>query len=179
MKISRKKFVLVIFSLLLFSLTIKAQERSFDPSVLSENGKKAYEYLLSENRFAIGGTGYGGETSKGEISLDELLTEKEAIGALKSLVKKATPEGGLYALLGLKILDCECFKEELKNFRNLPEPPERKRPGITIDKGNVTRVSGCIVSQQSRLDVADDIESEKDPIIKWKINSSSNKRVQN
>lgn len=159
----------MVFSLIVFSLQSNAQEKTFEESILSDKGKQAYQSLLKVDLFALFGIGYGGETSKGESALDDLLVEKESINALRSLVKNATPEGGLYALLGLKLLTCECLKEELENFKNLAETPARKGFGENIEKGNVKRMAGCSGFQESRLKVAQDIEAEKDYLIRLKI----------
>ena len=112
MKFINRKFVWLILSLFVLSIQANAQEKTFDESVLSDKGKQAYQTLLKVDLFALFGISYSGETSKGELALDDLLTEKESTNAFKSLIKNATPEGGLYALLGLKMLNCDCFKEE-------------------------------------------------------------------
>ncbi len=154
----------------------------FDEFVLSESGRQAYQTLLKIDLFAIGGTGEGGETSNGEKALDILTKDKKAIAALKSLVKTSTSEGGLYALLGLKILNCDCFKEELTNYKNLPESfvEERNQYG-KIDKGNVNRMEGCKLFQESRLKVVNDIENGENEMVEWKLshpdrNWSGNKK---
>ena len=171
MKFINRKFVWLILSLIVFSLQANAQEKTFDESILSDKGKQAYQTLLKVDLFALFGISYSGETSKGELALDDLLKEKESTNALKNLIKTATPEGGLYALLGLKMLNCKCFKEELENFKKLPEPLARKNSGRDIEKGNVRRMQGCIGFQESRLKVAQDIETEKELPIKVKISN--------
>ena len=119
MKFMNRKFVWLLLSVIVFSLQTSAQERTFDESVLSERGKKAYQTLLKMELFAIGGIGYSGTTSEGEKTLDILVDENEALPAFKSLVNDATIEGGLYGLLGLKMLGCECFQAELINFKKV------------------------------------------------------------
>ena len=118
MKFINRKFVWLILSLIVFSLQTNAQDKTFDESVLSESGKQAYQTLLKIQLFAIGGIGYGGETSEGEKAFDILLEDKEAIVAFKSLVKKGTLEGGMYGLFGLKMFECDCFQNELESYKN-------------------------------------------------------------
>jgi hypothetical protein len=149
---------LLVFS---FSQTF-AQENVFDDSVLSENGKQAYQTLLKMDTFAIGGIGYGGSTSKGEEALIILLKEKEAISALKELAEKALPEGGLYGIFGLKVLKCDCFNVEFEKFINKPELGERKIwGGLKISSGNVHMMSGCLGFAEKRVEVAEKIKSNE------------------
>ena len=117
MKLINRKFVWLILSLVVFSFQTNAQEKNFDESVLSEDGKQAYEKLLKVKLFAIGGIGYSGEISEGEKLFDVLLEEKEAMSAFKSLVKNGTIEGGVYGLFGLKMIDCDCFQQEFADFK--------------------------------------------------------------
>ncbi len=171
MKFINRKFVWLILSLIVFScqtnvqnsLQTNAQDKNFDESVLSANGKNAYQNLLNEELFAFGGIYESGETSDGEKAFDILVEEQEAISAFKSLVKNAKPEGGLYALFGLRMLKCDCFKKEIENFKKLPELPERKSKGenLAIGKGSVARMEGCEMSRQGRLEVAEEIATGK------------------
>jgi len=135
MKNTNRKFIWLILSLLVFSFQVNAQEKTFDESVLTESGKPAYQTLLKIKLFAIGGIGYGGETSEGEKAFDILLEDKEAISAFKSLVKKGTMEGGMYGLFGLKIIGCNCFQDEFEKY---------KKEKISNDnKGTFSMMSGC------------------------------------
>jgi hypothetical protein len=162
-----KRFIkichLVLFiSVIVLATQATAQQSSLDELMLTEKGKAAYQTLLKVDLFAIGGIGYGGSTSEGEEALDVLLDEKKAVNAFRSLVTSATPEGGLYALFGLRALKCECFKEEVENYKSLPEPPERKTKfGIIVPARAVKRMSGCLGFSQQRLEVTEEIESGK------------------
>ena len=117
MKFINRKFVWLILSLIVFSIQVNAQKKNFDESVLSENGKQAYQKLLKVKLFAIGGIGYDGETSEGEKFFDILFVEKESGLAFKSLIKNGTIEGGMYGLFGLKMIDCDCFQQEFADFK--------------------------------------------------------------
>ena len=144
--------------LMIFGISLQAQDKIFETSQLSETGKKAFETLSSVNSFALGGTGYGGEISAGELALRELVRERQATVALRQLVSTATPEGALYALLGLKLLKCECLKTEYEHFASLPEPNARSDKGrLPTAKGHVRRMAGCIGFQEERLKVAKNI----------------------
>jgi hypothetical protein len=102
--------------------TWAAPRSEFDVAKLSDDGRNAYQKLLNVRLFAIGGVGFGAQTSTGELALHVLLNEKEATAALKSLVHDATPEGSLYGLLGLRLSNLAVFKVEVENYQ---EPPER------------------------------------------------------
>ena len=109
--------VLLVFCVLQFTGLISAQEKSFDDSVLSADGRKAYQSLLKEKLFAIGGIGYGGTTSPGEKALDVLVEEKDSSDAFRSLIRSGSVEGGLYGLFGLRMIECDCFAKELATYR--------------------------------------------------------------
>jgi hypothetical protein len=117
MKFINRKFVWLILSLFVFSLQTNAQVKTFNKSILSESGKTAYQTLLKIKLFAIGGIGYGGETSEGEKVFNVLLEDKEAILAFKDLVINGTLEGGMYGLFGLNMIDCDCFQNELEKYK--------------------------------------------------------------
>ena len=157
MKLLKQKLIWLTFGLVVFAGQATAQNKSFDQSVLSVDGKKAYEALLKVNLFAIGPIGYGASTPAGKESLDILIGEDLAVSALKSLIGEATPEGGLYAVLGLKTLKCECLDDEVKKFNDRTFS-ERKRWGRgVVASENVSRMSGCIAFEEKRSDVLERI----------------------
>jgi hypothetical protein len=159
------KLKLFLAFILLFNVVaVQAQQKpQFDTSVLSEAGQKSYEKILNAGVFSIGGVGYGGNTSEEEFALQRLLKEKQAIEALKILVFQATPEGSLYALLGLRVKDAELFKSVIENYKTLPEPPERKSgypfKGTKIEKGFIKTQGGCLIFRQERLKIVAEIEA--------------------
>ena len=136
MKFINRKFIWLILILAAFSFSLNAQEKDFDDSVLSEKGKQAYQTLLKVDLFAVGGIGYGGETSKGERAFDILIEEIEADSAFKTLVKNGTLEGGMYGLFGLKVIDCDCFQSEFEAY---------KKEKISNDKNEekFSMMAGC------------------------------------
>lgn len=134
-----KQIILSLILFMVFSISCFGQDKPFDESVLSENGKQAYQTLLKIQLFAIGGIGYSGAISEGDKAFDILLEDKEAVSAFKSLIKKATIEGALYGLFGLKMVDCSCYREEFINFKK-----------ARISKGNNEKLSfqaGCNFSE--------------------------------
>ncbi|MBK9155029.1 MAG: hypothetical protein IPM25_12565 [Chloracidobacterium sp.] len=146
------------------------EERRFDPSLLSDIGKNAYEKLAAIDLFAVGGIGEAGETSPGELALRDLAHEKEAVAALRQLVTESTPEGGLYALLGLKLLRCDCFEVEHARFAGLPDRESQiDTGGLQMKKGEIRRMAGCEIYSEDRLKVAKDIAEGNDEIINWAI----------
>lgn len=139
MRFINRKIVLLILSLFLVSLQTKAQENTFDDSILSEKGRQAYQKLLSVEFFEQGGMGYGGESSDGTNALRVLLNEEKgvAILAFKSLAKNASIAGGLYGLLGLKDIKCDCFQQEAEKFRLIRTSE--------ADKESLRYESGCVL----------------------------------
>jgi hypothetical protein len=170
----RNKVFLLVISLI-FVFRTNAQSMEFDESVLSEKGKIAYQTLLKADKYALFGVGFGGETSEGELALDVLVEEKDAIPALEQLIVKATPEGAIYALVGLKMLDCECLKEQLKIFKTMPEPKQRKLNQYeSIHKDDIRTQSGCIISSKKKQDLIKEIEVGK--IVQIKVSNYKAKK---
>lgn len=119
----------------------------FNVIELSQNGRNAYEKLLNAGVFAVGPVGWGAQPTEGELALHVLLAEKEAARALKSLINVASPEGSLYALLGLRLTDMGAFRLEAENFKNRPESPKRSLASgrFATPKGQVKTGRGCII----------------------------------
>ena len=128
------------------------QDSKFNVGALSWNGRKAYEKLLNVTEFAVGPVGFGAQTSEAELALHLLLSEKEAYGAFKSLINVASPEGRLYGLFGLRLIDIGAFNEEVERYKTRPESLEgRSAPPGRLDfkttlKGEVRTAHGCIIS---------------------------------
>ena len=132
----------VVVATLAISLGAQAQQKpEFDASRLSEAGRQAYRKLSGAIVFRLGAV-HAGQISAEERALITLLSEKEAVGALRSLVGNATPEGGLYGLLGLRAKDMESFRRQVELYKSQEGPPERalpplRREDITIPRGHV------------------------------------------
>lgn len=133
MNVSR--ITLLVASILVLQACLFAQNKAFDDSVLTGAGRGAYQTLLKMKLFAMGGIGYGGETSPGEKALDVLIEEKEAVAAFKGLIDNATIEGGFYGLFGLKMLGCDCFDSEVANYK--------AKHFSSTDTETFTTQSGC------------------------------------
>lgn len=71
---------------------------------LNASSEHAYDALGHVSVFAVGGVGFAGTRSPGESALRVLLKQKQASVAFQQLVKSATPEGKMYALLGLSLV---------------------------------------------------------------------------
>lgn len=142
-----------------------AQDSKFNVGQLSKDGRKAYEELLNVRLFAIGPVGWGAQTSEAELALHVLLTEKVAYGALKSLVNVASPEGRLYGLIGLHLIDISAFNEEVEHYKSRPESFEGRStlPGRldfnTTLKGEVRTARGCIVWDKPLRDIVSAIQA--------------------
>lgn len=170
MKLLGRKLIWLVLGLVVLSMQVNAQDKAFDSSVLSSDGKLAYELLLKTDAFRLGGFGIALQISKAESALNTLVKEARAIASLESLVENATPEGGLYALLGLRILKCNCFEEAFQHFLNRPELPARliaelelngTPVRLTIPAGKVQLSRGCHEQFETRSVVAIDIKSGK------------------
>src|SRR4028119_1940303 len=78
-----------------------AQASGFQSEATS--GRK-HQVLRTVGFFAIGGVGYGGETSKGEVAYRAMLQHPQAVSRFQELLRdpRVLPAGKLYALLGLR-----------------------------------------------------------------------------
>lgn len=137
-----------------------AQDKPFDPSTLTPEGKAAYEDLIKVEIFSIGPSGFGGVTSGGERSLAVLSREDNAEAALRSVIAEGTPVSGLYAILGLKTLDCKCLSAEVKRFKAMPVPDPEPERQLTVTDG-VRTMTGCIVLWEAKAEVLKRILSGK------------------
>ena len=133
---------LVVVAACMFPLVAQAHRKpEFDDSRLSEAGRQAYQKLFGARVFRIGKV-YGSQISAEERALAVLLQEKEAVEALRSLISDASPEGGLYGLLGLRLKGVGAFEEEAIHYLSREGPPERalpplKREDVVVPKGYV------------------------------------------
>jgi len=154
---------LLIIVTLLSVVSAAAQSAELRPEPLSPKGRVAFNKLFSACVFRIGGVGYAAQTSKEELALYDLLEEREAIGALKSLVATASYEGGLYGLLGLSIRNHTEFNMAVEIYKARKERPEWQTTGsfncFRAEGEMVTTQSGCIISTESRDKVVADIQS--------------------
>jgi hypothetical protein len=94
-----------------------------------------YNGVLKAKMFAIGGVGFAGTTSAEEKAFRSMLAAPDARDQLGKLVKRATPAGQLYALLGLKLMKDPSYKVE--------------SPRLIKDTTPVTTMTGCVISQQT------------------------------
>jgi len=100
--------------------------------------------LARENVFALGGVGYAGTMSSGEKDLRAILKEADAVQQLQSLLKRASPAGQLYALLGLRLRDRPAYEQAVPEFR--------KRSDV------ISTMHGCIVMKEKIDGIVKQIE---------------------
>jgi hypothetical protein len=91
--------------------------------------------LQHAERFAMGGTGFGGVMSVGERALRAVLAEPDAARRLESLLPAASDAGRLYILLGLRARDRAAYQRALASCSQRHTEFETMR--------------GCIVGHES------------------------------
>jgi len=115
------------------------------PSIdANEDASGASVSLAHENVFALGGVGVAGTMSGGEKDLRAVLKQAEAVQQLQSLLKKASPAGQLYALLGLRLRDRPAYEQAVPEFR--------KRSDV------ISTMHGCIVMKEKMDGIVKQIE---------------------
>ncbi|HEX7517527.1 MAG TPA: hypothetical protein VF345_09595 [Chthoniobacterales bacterium] len=109
-----------------------------------EEASRAASSLAREKAFALGGVGVAGTMSQGERDLRAVLKEADAVPQLQSLLKKASPAGQLYALLGLRLRDRPAYEQAVPAFR--------KRSDV------VSTMHGCILMNEKMDSIVHQIE---------------------
>lgn len=145
---------------------IEVETERFDLQKLSPEGQKAYELLLKAERFEQGAVGFAGTVSPYVQSFNEILKEKSADEAFKSLLANATIAGKLYALCGIYFTDQESFERETAKYAQSGE--------------SVSTMSGCVIFNRKVAEIVE-LKTEKVVIIKpsqtiedfWKTNNGA------
>ena len=91
--------------------------------------------LAKVDRFAFGGTGFAGVTSKGETDYRLILSRPSAEADFEKLFAVGNPQGKSYALVGIRALDPSRFKKVSGPLRDSTE--------------EVVTQSGCIIYHES------------------------------
>jgi len=119
------------------------------PGLANDSIDAAVNRLSTIERFAFGGVGFAGVTSKGEIDFKLVLAQPRltALNAFEKLYTIGNPQGKSYALAGLKKLVPQRFTELAKASEKSPDVVEVMR--------------GCIVSHEPLHDVAKQIAQGK------------------
>ncbi len=109
---------------------------------LSAKGAKAYAAVKTTERFCGSAVGFAGSTPEVVWAFRELLGERNADAAYKSLIQEATLPGQLYGLCGLWFTDQAEFKKQVARYRAM--------------KGKVKTMIGCIITED---EIAELVES--------------------
>jgi hypothetical protein len=137
------KLFLVSALLAIAALPAAAQTRLAN-MWLSPAGEKAYRTLSAATQFTVGPAGFGGFSNE-ENALHTLLREQNAEQACVSLVNSANHEGGLYGLLGLRLLNEDAFKRQIEKYRMRQPPAERMVSGMKVSEGKIISMRGCFI----------------------------------
>jgi hypothetical protein len=113
-------------------------------SVGANEASRASVSLASEKAFALGGVGVAGSMSSGETDLRAILKEADAVQQLQSLLKKASPAGQLYALLGLRLRDRPSYDQAVPEFRKRSD--------------EISTMHGCILMKEKMDAIVKQIE---------------------
>ena len=117
--IKKTRIMIAVFALQsLLSMPISAVTQSFSANQLNNEGKKAYDTLVVAKRFEGVAIGIDGHDSELVKAYRELLKQPLADEAFKSLLKKATLPGQLYALCGVYYTDHSFFLTVIEEYKN-------------------------------------------------------------
>jgi hypothetical protein len=83
----------------------------------SAEDSKNYRVLKSARIFAIGGIRHEGAITAEETAFDVVCKEPDALQQFRRLLREATIEGQMYALLGLRQLHAPDYKAQADRYR--------------------------------------------------------------
>ena len=104
-----------------------------------------FERLAKVEMFALGPTGYAGVISQGEKDYKLILSRSSVMADFERLFSAGNPQAKSYALVGIRAINPNRFKELSSSLRD--------------SKEDVTTQSGCIVSHESLGTVLKHIEA--------------------
>ena len=107
----------------------------------------AFERLAKVERFAFGPVGYAGVTSSGEKDYRAVLARPSAMAEFERLFSSGNIPGKCYALVGIRKLSSQRFKELSQSLRS--------------SKKQVTTMQGCIIFRVLLGDVIKQIDAGK------------------
>jgi len=141
------KIALLLSFLVVINFRLQAQSVAYNQAMMSKEGQQAFTTFLRTTSFALGGVGPGGQRSKGETALIQLMKEADSINELVYLTTNANVEGTLYALLGLKFISKETYDRQFPLVKRLPVPDQ------------ATFIVGCQIIPAKRSDLLAGIEA--------------------
>ncbi len=138
-------------------------------SVSANEPTSADEKLLNTTLFVLGQSNKG-YASVEEVALREILSRQNAVDSFISLIDRGSPEGKLYGLLGLKLLKCECFNEQLEIVKKTINLQIRINTEENIPLGRVRIQNGCKISHADSLEMVERIvNGDYDKILETKV----------
>jgi len=84
---------------------------------VSATQNKNYQVVKSARIFAIGGIGYAGRITDEETAFDGLCKAPDVAEQFRRLLREATIEGQMYALLGLRQVGAPDYKTQADRYR--------------------------------------------------------------
>jgi hypothetical protein len=107
----------------------------------------ATKALSSPGVFAFGGVGFAGRRPQGEIAFKAIMAQspQEALAALEKVFASGDAGAKSYALVGIRKLDRERYKELLRTVEGSHE--------------SVLTAHGCLFSKETAGDIAKEIDA--------------------
>jgi hypothetical protein len=106
---------------------------------------QAYQQLLSIDRFAFGGVGYAGNTSRGEIAYRAVAGSTSALQLFSSALTNGNAQTKLYALCGIRQFSPGSFPAHARS--------------VVVSSPEVETMAGCIVRNELTSNVVARIAS--------------------
>ena len=146
---------LVVGGVLFVCGSVAAQD--YNSGIRNLQNGRAFQRLLHAKIFNIGGVGWALQITPEEEAFKILFESGNSIKEFQRLVNQASPEGQLYGLFGLHLKAPEIFREEAERLKADEGPPKREEKFIFIEKGKVRIGLDCLMFDQDRRKVIDQI----------------------
>ncbi|MCP5550103.1 MAG: hypothetical protein H7A53_04335 [Akkermansiaceae bacterium] len=88
------------------------------PFAVGKPGKSDIEQLCSVEEFALGGVGFSGQTSAGEVLFQRILARPDNLESFLTVYAKGNNQARMYALLAFHSLDETLYRHIKANYRD-------------------------------------------------------------
>jgi hypothetical protein len=127
-----------------------AHGQDYSSRVRNRETDQAFRTLTHAKIFNLGGFGFARGMTRDKKAFRLLLRSGNSVTSFQRLLREANPEGQLYALYGLYLIEPDAFRSEVERLKHDDGPPGRWEEMIFIEKGKIQSAVGCVLFQGDR-----------------------------